>query len=80
MSLKAEWNITETFLERRWQLKNFREALALVNAIGAIAEAQKHHPDISFGWGRVQLKITTHDQGHTLTEKDFALARAIDLL
>lgn len=80
MTLKAEWKITETFLERRWQLKNFREALALVNDVGAIAEAQNHHPEVSFGWGYVQLKITTHDQGNTLTEKDFALARAIDAL
>lgn len=80
MDLRAEWKVTETSLERRWQLKNFRDALALANAIGAVAEAQRHHPDVSFGWGYLQLKITTHDAGNVLTEKDFALARAIDLL
>lgn len=80
MSLAPEWTVGPTQLERRWKRKNFREALALVNAIGALAEAQNHHPDLSFGWGYVTARITTHDQGNTLTERDFALARAIDKL
>ena len=55
-------------------------ALAFTNTVGAVAEELKHHPDIELGWGYVRLKITTHDAGGTLTEKDFALAQRIDQL
>lgn len=80
MSLGAEWSQTDRALDRQWKFKNFREALAFVNAIGAVSEELKHHPDISFGWGYVKLTITTHDAGNQLTPKDFALAQRIDLL
>jgi len=41
------------------------------------AEAMNHHPDISFGWGYVNITLTTHDAGG-ITEKDHALAARID--
>ena len=54
--------------------------MAFVNSVGAVAEELKHHPDIEFGWGYVRLKITTHEAGNQLTEKDFQLAQRIDQL
>jgi 4a-hydroxytetrahydrobiopterin dehydratase len=66
-------------LERRWKTKDFASALALVNRIGALAEAQGHHPDLSLGWGRVEARIWTHAIGG-LTESDFVLAAKIDRL
>lgn len=80
MELQAAWQIEATSLKREYKFKNFREALALTNAIGAVAETLKHHPDIELGWGYVRLKITTHDKGNQLTEKDYQLALAIDQL
>ena len=38
-------------IERTFRLRNFREALNLVQKVGELAEAEGHHPDISFGWG-----------------------------
>ncbi|MFP5490075.1 MAG: 4a-hydroxytetrahydrobiopterin dehydratase [Bacteriovoracia bacterium] len=80
MELQAEWQIEATSLKRDYKFKNFREALAFTNAIGAVAENHKHHPDIELGWGYVRLKITTHDKGNQLSEKDYKLAKAIDQL
>ena len=80
MTLKPEWIQTQTLLKREWKFKNFRQALAFTNSIGAAAEECKHHPDIELGWGYVRLKITTHDSGNKLTEKDFLLAQKIDQL
>ncbi len=80
MSLHPEWQHNPRSLHREWSFKNFRTALAFVNAIGAVAEELKHHPDISFGWGYVRLSITTHDAQNQLTEKDFTLAARIDQL
>ncbi len=80
MELHASWVIEKNALSREWRFKNFRLALAFVNAVGAVAEELRHHPDVELGWGYARLKITTHDAGHTLTEKDYQLAQRIDQL
>jgi 4a-hydroxytetrahydrobiopterin dehydratase len=49
----------------------------LVNAIGYVAEAAYHHPDLSVTWGRVTVKLSTHSAGG-ITDKDFSLAAKID--
>lgn len=56
---------------------NFAEALAYVNAVGELAEARNHHPDIAISWNKVTLSLTTHSAGR-LTAADVELARAID--
>ncbi len=80
MSLHQAWRQTETSLERRWAFKNFKLAMSFAQDIGAIAEEQRHHPDLRIGWGYLVVTITTHDAGNRLTEKDFRLAEAIDRL
>ena len=80
MELHESWVTEKNALSREWKFKNFRLALAFANAVGAVAEELKHHPDIELGWGYVRLTITTHDAGHTLTDKDFQLALRIDQL
>ena len=57
----------------------FAGALAFVNAVGALAEAANHHPDIDIRWNTVTLRLTTHSAGG-LTRKDLDLAAAIDAL
>jgi 4a-hydroxytetrahydrobiopterin dehydratase len=48
-----------------------------VNALGYIAEAACHHPDLSVSYAEVHVKLKTHD-ADGITEKDFALARLIE--
>ena len=64
-------------IERRFQLKSFKDALALVNRIGALAEDEGHHPDISFGWGYVAVSLHTH-KIKGLHENDFIMATKIN--
>jgi 4a-hydroxytetrahydrobiopterin dehydratase len=71
------WVRTGDSIRREYGLADFREALALVNRIGALAETANHHPDIELGWGRVVVILSTHDAGG-ITERDFDLARRID--
>ena len=62
---------------KRYDFRNFKLALAFVNRVGTIAEAENHHPDITFGWGYCELRIQTHAiEG--LHENDFILAAKID--
>jgi len=58
---------------------NFAGSLAFVNAVGALAEAADHHPDIAIAWDTVTLRLTTHSAGG-LTQKDVDLASEIDVL
>ena len=69
----------ETVIEKNWNFKDFRQAQAFVNKIADIAEAEGHHPDLTFGWGYVMAAITTHKAGG-LTRNDFILAAKIDAL
>lgn len=72
------WTVIDTHhLEKRYKLKNFVQALDLVNRIGAIAEAENHHPDLLLAWGRVDVKIWTH-KINGLTESDFIFAAKCD--
>lgn len=59
--------------------KDFAGALEFVNAVGGLAEAMGHHPDIDIRWNKVTLALTTHDAGG-LTNKDFNLAAKFDAL
>lgn len=74
------WQIVEDRrLHRELKLKDFAESLALANRIGAIAEAEGHHPDLLVRWGELIIDIWTHKVGG-LTEADFVLAAKIDEL
>lgn len=64
-------------LRKRWSFADFASALAFVNRIGALADAEDHHPDIALGWGRVEVELWTHAAGG-LTDNDFIVAAKID--
>ena len=64
-------------ITRCYKRKDFAEALAFVNRIGAVAEEEGHHPDITFGWGYVTVELFTHKIGG-LHENDFILAAKIN--
>ena len=72
------WQVVdEHHLEKTYRFKNFAEALAFVNRVGAVAEAEGHHPNIAFTWGRVTLTVFTH-KINGLHENDFILAAKAD--
>lgn len=71
--------VDEHHLQKTYEFKNFRETLDFVNRVGELAEAQGHHPDICFGWGKAEVTIWTH-KIDGLTESDFVLAAKIDRL
>jgi 4a-hydroxytetrahydrobiopterin dehydratase len=62
-----------------FRFKNFGEALYFVRQVGELAEAEGHHPDISFGWGYAKVSLQTK-KIKGLHENDFILAAKIDRL
>ena len=71
------WYFEDGWIRRVYKTDGWPTTLMLVNAIGYLAEAAYHHPDLSVTWGRVVVKLSTHSAGG-ITDKDFALARKID--
>ena len=64
-------------LERTYRFKNFAEAFAFVERAAALAEAEGHHPDISFGWGYATISLRTK-KIKGLHENDFIMAAKLD--
>ena len=64
-------------IQKTYALAGFPQSLMFVTAVGLLAEAAQHHPDIAIKWNKVTLALTTHDAGG-LSEKDFSLAKQID--
>jgi 4a-hydroxytetrahydrobiopterin dehydratase len=78
-----EWQVKEVDgvkrLERVFKLKNFVEAIAFTNKIGAIAEEEDHHPLIITEWGRVTVQWWSH-KIKGLHKNDFIMAAKTDEL
>lgn len=75
-----QWKVVEGHhLTRNFPFKDFLQALAFVNKVGALAEEQGHHPDILLAWGKAEITTWTH-KINGLTESDFILAAKIDKL
>ena len=76
--LEKGWELNSAgHIERLYSFNNFAEALAFVNRVGAVAEAEGHHPDLYLAWGKCKVEIWTH-KINGLTESDFFMAAKAD--
>ena len=71
------WYLEEGWLKRKYTTAGWQTTLMLVNNIGFICEAAWHHADMAVTWGKVWVKLKTHDHGG-ITVKDFELATKIE--
>jgi 4a-hydroxytetrahydrobiopterin dehydratase len=64
-------------LQKRITRPDFKQAMAFVNRMADLAEAEGHHPDFAVHYNKVDITLWTHDVGG-LSENDFILAAKID--
>lgn len=74
------WEIVDGALERNFQFADFSEAFAFMIRVALVAEKQEHHPTWTNTYNQLGIRLSTHDAGDTVTEKDHALAAAINAL
>lgn len=72
------WKEQNNSLQRTFEFKDFSEAFAFMTRVALIAEKIDHHPDWSNSWNKVNISLSTHSAGNTVTDKDRKLAEAID--
>ena len=81
LSQAPSWTLMDDAhrIERTFRFPDFKGAIAFVNKVGELAEAEGHHPDIHFGWGYATVSMHTH-KIKGLHENDFIMAAKINRL
>jgi 4a-hydroxytetrahydrobiopterin dehydratase len=72
------WIEENNSLVKKFSFKNFVEAFGFMSKVALIAEKMDHHPTWTNTYDRVKIVLNTHSAGSMVTEKDRALAEAID--
>ena len=72
-----QWNELNNTIIKTFEFNSYLDGIDFVNEVANLSEQENHHPDITVGYCKVTISLTTHDAG-TLTEKDYKLAKLID--
>jgi 4a-hydroxytetrahydrobiopterin dehydratase len=72
-----QWTFENGWIRRKYRTEGWKGTLMVVNAVGHLAEAAWHHPDLTVSYAFVIVKLCTHT-AKGITDKDFALAKKIE--
>lgn len=74
------WQEEDNKLYQKFKFDDFRQAVAFMNRVAAVAEELNHHPKIHNTYNTVELWLSTHDAGDMVTDKDRMFAKKVDEL
>ena len=72
------FQLENNFLVAVFRFADFTMAFAFMTEVAFLAEKHNHHPNWSNVYNTVNIQLTTHDAGNTVTDKDYTLAQAIE--
>lgn len=75
---KMSWKEESNVLMKEFTFKDFSEAFAFMTQVAIAAEKANHHPEWTNVWNSVSFRLSTHDAGDIVTDKDRDLASEID--
>lgn len=75
-----DWRFEDNKLKRSFVFENFIHAWGFMNSVALLAEKMNHHPLWLNVYNKVEIELSTHDAGNTVTQKDIDLAKAINNL
>ena len=76
----AGWTLENDMITKTFEFERYLDGLAFASAVGTLAEAQNHHPDMLILWRKVKISFTTHDAGSKVTQNDITIAQSIENL
>ena len=76
----SAWQLIDNKLCKSFSFDDFSRAFSFMVQVAMLAEKMNHHPHWCNEWNKVEIKLSTHDAGNVVTEKDHRLAEAIDKL
>lgn len=74
------WKEENNKLKQNFKFKDFKQAMFFMNKVADAAEEMDHHPEWSNVYNKVQIELTTHSAGSTITDLDYKLASRIDAI
>ncbi|TVR79439.1 MAG: pterin-4-alpha-carbinolamine dehydratase [Chitinophagaceae bacterium] len=74
------WKEENNELVKEFEFDDFRAAFAFMTRVAFIAEELQHHPNWQNVYNKVTIRLSTHDAGNVVTDKDRKLAKEIDRL
>ena len=74
------WEEKDNTLYRKFEFKDFSAAFAFMTRVALAAEKMDHHPLWTNVYNKVEIWLSTHDAGNTVTERDRKLAKKIDTI
>jgi 4a-hydroxytetrahydrobiopterin dehydratase len=74
----SNWTEANNALQKTFTFKSFGDAMAWMTKASYIIEKMDHHPEWTNIYNKVHVRLTTHDAGNTITDKDRLLAAALD--
>ncbi|HLF01677.1 MAG TPA: 4a-hydroxytetrahydrobiopterin dehydratase [Anaerolineales bacterium] len=78
LSALPGWEVRDGLLTKTFVVRSFAHGVLFIGAIGQLAEAANHHPDVTLhGYKNVTVSLSTHSEGG-ITQKDFDLAAQIE--
>lgn len=72
------WTEENNQLSRTFVFQDFQEAFAFMTRVAFLAEKMNHHPEWTNVYNKVEIRLSTHDAGNVVTDKDYQLAASID--
>lgn len=72
------WHEIDDALVGEWVFKDFNEAFGFLTRVALLSEKMDHHPEIWNVYNKVRLRLTTHDAGNKVTNRDRKMAAEID--
>jgi len=72
-----DWILKDNAIEKKFQFKNFPEALGFIVQLGVLAEKMNHHPELYNVYNKITIRLSTHDS-NGVTKKDIDLAKSIE--
>jgi 4a-hydroxytetrahydrobiopterin dehydratase len=71
------WSLEGGFIRRKYRTHGWKGTLMVINAVGHLAEAAWHHPEIAASYAWVEVRLQNHS-AKGITDKDFELAKKIE--
>jgi 4a-hydroxytetrahydrobiopterin dehydratase len=71
------WDLDNGFIRRKYRTHGWKGTLMVINAVGHLAEAAWHHPEIAASYSWVEVRLQNH-AAKGITDKDFELAQKIE--
>ncbi len=78
--MNTNWQEKDNALYKKFSFEDFSGAFSFMTRVALAAEKMDHHPKWTNVWNTVEVWLSTHDAGNTVTEKDRKLAATIDAL